>query len=509
MTTMLPVAARIGRHGPAAARRVAGRAVVLGAATMLAAITLAGSLAGPAAARGAPDSFADLAETVLPAVVNISTTQEIQGRDPGRGPDGFNLPEGTPFEEFFKDFFNRDNNGRSVPVTSLGSGFVIDADGIIVTNNHVIADADEITVNFSDNTSLKAEVIGIDKKTDIAVLRVQPEGKLAAVTWGDSERLRVGDWVMAVGNPFGLGGTVTAGIVSARARDIDAGPYDDFIQTDASINKGNSGGPLFDMDGKVVGINTAIFSPSGTSIGIGFSISSSLAQTVVAQIRAFGRTRRGWLGVKIQQVTEEIADSLGMEEPRGALVASLVPGGPAETSGILTGDVILAFDGKPVPKMRALQRIVADTDVGKAVDVTVWRKEAEAQVQVTLGELEVAEETGMLGRQPQVAAREAEADLDTVGMTLAALSPALRSRYDLDETIRGVVITDVEAGSVAARKELQAGDVIVEVSQEEVREPMDVGKLIRAAREANKKSVLLLLDRQGELRFVALTVADD
>jgi len=502
MTTMLSSSRQAGSAPHAAMSRHLARALSFGAAAALAVglVTAPGS----SIARGTPESFADLAEKLLPAVVNISTTQEIQGR----GPEGFNLPPGSPFEEFFKDFFEReDGGGRRAPVTSLGSGFVIDPSGIIVTNNHVIADADEITVNFSDDSSLRAEVVGHDPKTDIAVLKVEPDQDLPYVSWGDSNAIRVGDWAMAIGNPFGLGGTVTAGIVSARARDINAGPYDDFIQTDASINKGNSGGPLFNMDGDVIGINTAIFSPSGTSIGIGFSISSAVAQKVVQQLREFGRTRRGWLGVRIQQVTDEIAESLGMDEPSGALVASLTAGGPAEESGVEKGDVILRFDNKPVPEMRALQRIVAETEVGKAVDVTVWRKQEEKVIQVTLGELEVAEKTGMLDQTPEMA-RETDDGVDTLGMKLAEITSDLRGQFDLAETTGGVVITEVDPDSAAAEKGLQPGDVIVEVSQEEVKSPADVAQHIKTARDERKRSVLLLLDRDGDLRFVALRIQD-
>ena len=311
------------------------------------------------------------------------------------------FPPGSPFEEFFKDFFERqrpggngDNDeGGNRPtrrVFSLGSGFVVDPSGIVITNNHVIAEADEITVIFSDNTRRKAEVLGRDAKTDLAVLQLKQEpgdGELPFVTLGDSDKSRVGDWVMAIGNPFGLGGSVTAGIISARSRNINAGPYDDFIQTDASINRGNSGGPLFNMDGEVIGVNTAIFSPSGGSVGIGFSIASNLAKPVIEQLREYGKTRRGWLGVRIQPVTDEIAESLALDEPRGALVASVFEPGPAAEAGFEPGDVILKFDGQEVPIVRALPRIVAETGIGKAVAVEVWRKGKMVTLSVKIGEL--------------------------------------------------------------------------------------------------------------------------
>ncbi len=340
-----------------------------------------------AATRPALDGFADLAEKLLPSVVNISTTQTVkqdQKREhsaPGRP----QFPPGSPFEEFFKDFFDHNGQRGDQPeakprkATSLGSGFVIDPSGYIVTNNHVIADADEITVILHDDTNLKAELVGRDTKTDVAVLKVKTDKPLAAARWGDSEKARVGDWVLAIGNPFGLGGSVTAGILSARQRDINSGPYDEFLQTDAAINKGNSGGPMFNMDGEVIGINTAIYSPSGGSIGIGFAVPSNLAKAVAAQLvnEPDHAVHRGWLGVRIQAVTDEIAESLGLDKPHGALVASVNDNGPAQTGGIQPGDVILNFDGKAVPDMRHLPRLVAEESVGKTVPVKVWRKRQE------------------------------------------------------------------------------------------------------------------------------------
>src|SRR5205823_4830656 len=352
---------------------------------------------GSAAARPAPDSFADLAEKLLPSVVNISTTQTLKS-DRGReraGPEVPQFPPGSPFEEFFRDFFDRGapKSGRPEAqprkATSLGSGFIIDPAGYVVTNNHVIADADEITVILHDDTNLKAELIGRDTKTDIAVLKVKTDKPLSAAVWGDSDAARVGDWVVAIGNPFGLGGSVTAGILSARQRDINSGPYDDFLQTDASINRGNSGGPMFNMDGQVIGINTAIYSPSGGSIGIGFAIPSALAKGVVAQL--IGEpdhiVHRGWLGVRIQAVTDEIAESLGLDKAKRALVASVNDIGPAQGGSIQPGDVILTFDGKPVTDMRHLPRLVAETPVDKSVPVTVWRKRKETPLHVKVGKL--------------------------------------------------------------------------------------------------------------------------
>jgi len=329
---------------------------------------------GRASAHAAPDGFADLADKLQPAVVNISTTQTVKPEQHSESttPELPQFPPGSPFEEFFKDFFNRNNphggtgsqnQAEAHKATSLGSGFIIDATGYVVTNNHVIADADSITVILHDDTNLKAELVGRDTKTDIAVLKVKTDKPLTAVAWGDSDKSRVGDWVLAIGNPFGLGGTVTAGILSARQRDINSGPYDDFLQTDASINRGNSGGPMFNMDGEVIGINTAIYSPSGGSIGIGFAIPSSLAHEVVSELiqEPDHAVHRGWLGVRIQAVTDEIAESLGLDKAHGALVASVSDNGPAQNAGIQPGDVILTFDGKTVEDMRHLPRLVAET----------------------------------------------------------------------------------------------------------------------------------------------------
>src|SRR5690348_6810378 len=335
--------------------------VVLLASAMTLALPFAGAVpVQQALARPTPDSFADLAAKLLPAVVNISSSQAVQARGgaPGAGPEMPMFPPGSPFEQFFKDFLNRNRPGQrgdnqpTPPerrMQSLGSGFIIDASGLVVTNNHVIDGADEITVTLQDNTALKAKVLGRDETGDIALLQVKPDKPLPALQFGDSDSERVGDWVLAIGNPFGLGGSVTAGIVSARGRDIHQGPYDDFIQTDASINRGNSGGPLFNMDGQVIGINTAIYSPSGGSIGIGFSIPSNMAKNVVAQLREYGHARRGWLGVRVQQVTPDIAESLNLphaEHPEGALVAGVNDGSPADKAGLKNGDVILKFNGE-------------------------------------------------------------------------------------------------------------------------------------------------------------------
>ena len=365
------------------------RATVVAAAAALVVVPLLGA---PAWARG-PDGIADVAERVIDAVVNVSSSQTVDNNRSSAAPS---LPPGSPFEEFFDEFFrnrrggqqgdnnqNRQNTPRRV--NSLGSGFIIDPSGIVVTNNHVIADADEVTVILNDGTRLKADIMGRDTKVDLAILKVKADKPLPSVKFGDSEKIRLGEWVVAIGNPFSLGGTVTAGIVSARNRDINSGPYDNYIQTDAAINRGNSGGPLFNLDGEVIGINTAIISPSGGSIGIGFAVPSKTATAVIDQLRQYGETRRGWLGVRIQQVTDDIADSLNLKPARGALVAGVDEKGPAKPAGIEAGDVIIKFDGRDIKEMRDLPRVVADTPVGKDVDVTIVRKGKEENRIVKLG----------------------------------------------------------------------------------------------------------------------------
>ena len=461
------------------------------------------AVSGAANAQTAPDSFADLAEKLLPSVVNISTTQVIEGRP---GMELPKLPPGSPFEDFFKEFFDRNHpDQRSRRATSLGSGFIVGAEGYVVTNNHVIQDADEITVILHDNTRLKAELVGRDKKTDIAVLKVKPQSKLTAVKFGDSDSARVGDWVMAIGNPFGLGGTVTAGIISARGRDINAGPYDDFIQTDASINRGNSGGPMFNLKGRVIGINTAIFSPSGGSVGIGFAIPASVASPVIKQLIKHGQVRRGWLGVHIQAVTDEIAETLGLKEASGALVASIIPDGPAEKAKMKAGDVILKFDGREVSKMRRLPRIVADTEVGKSVDIEVWRDNKKVTLKAKVEEL--GETAAEVAAKTPGSRKGRESTIDALGLRLSSITPKLKSKYSLDKDLKGVVVTKVTESGPAAEKGIRPGDVIIEISQQEVTEPADIAKKVAEAEEAGRKSVLLLLDGgQGGLRFVAIRI---
>ncbi len=465
-------------------------------------------LASAAQAKSPPDSFADLAEKLLPAVVNIATTQQVQQSGPPSEQQRPQFPPGSPFEDFFKDFFDRNQpkgGGKPRRANALGSGFIIDPSGIVITNNHVIAEADEIKIIMQDDTEYTAELLGRDPKTDLAVLKIDPGNKtLPYVKFGDSDAARVGDWVVAIGNPFGLGGTVTAGIISARGRDLQ-GPYDDFIQTDASINRGNSGGPLFNLQGEVVGINTAIFSQSGGSVGIGFAVSSRLAQPVIAQLQEFGRTRRGWLGVFIQGVTDEIAESLGLPKAEGALVSNITKDGPAEAAGLEKGDVILSFNNEKVANMRQLPRIVAGTPIGKAVPVVVWRNGQKVTVQAKIGELEAAEKAQLVPasrRQPPDRAETGQ--IDSLGLDLSMITDLLRQKFNIEKTAKGVVITDVAADSVAGAKGLEVGDVIVEVNQNEVVKPSDVAKSVNEAREKKLKSVLMLISRRGEMRFVAL-----
>ena len=457
----------------------------------------------PAWAKAAPDSFADLAQRLLPAVVNVSTTQTAKA---GSGPEMPQLPPGSPFEDFFKEFFERNKpQQRSRPTRSLGSGFIVDSSGgYVVTNNHVIEGADEITVVLQDDTRIPAKLVGRDPKTDLAVLKIVPTTKLPSVSFGDSDEARVGDWVIAIGNPFGLGGTVTAGIISARGRNINSGPYDDFIQTDASINRGNSGGPMFNLDGEVIGVNTAIFSPSGGSVGIGFAIPSATVRLVIRQLIDGGQVRRGWLGVHIQTVTDELADNLGLDHARGALVASVIKDGPAEDAKIKAGDVIVKFDGKDIGEMRRLPRIVAETPVDKTVDAVIWRDKAEMTLSVTVGELDE--------KEPQVASRtpgggnEQEEAFDDFGLTLSEVTPGLRERFELADDVKGVIVTGVGEGGLAAEKGIQPGDLIVEVNQDEVSSIATVRESIGKARQDGKKTVLFLLEGQGGLRFVALRI---
>ena len=464
-------------------------------------------LAQTVAAQARLESLAPLVDKISPAVVNITTTTLIEGQ---AGPRGI-VPEGSPFEDFFREFQDRNGGEENRPRRSnaLGSGFVISEDGFIVTNNHVIAEADEILIEFfpgdgQPKKELPAKVIGTDEKTDIALLKVEASGPLKYVTFGDSDTARVGDWVIAMGNPLGQGFSVSAGIVSARNREL-SGSYDDYIQTDAAINRGNSGGPLFNMDGQVIGVNTAILSPNGGSIGIGFSMASNVVVKVVDQLREFGETRRGWLGVRIQDVTEDMAEAMGLDKPGGALISD-VPDGPAKEAGLLPGDVILSFDGVEVKDTRALVRQVGETPVGKAVRVVVMRDGATKTVVVTLGRREDAE------RAEQGAADEsqapAEEDATVLGLTIAPLTDALREDLGLDATAEGLVVMDVDEASEAFDKGLRAGDIITEAGQQKVTTIAELETRMDEAREAGRKSLLLLVRRGGDPRFVALSLEE-
>ena len=495
-------------------RRSDARAALMFACVLvLAAAGSLGLISGPAFARG-PESLADLADAVSDAVVNISATQTMDDKRAENAPQ---LEPGTPFDDLFEEFFRRHQQGdndrqdqkhRQRKSNSLGSGFVVDPSGVVITNNHVIADANEVTVIFTDGQKLKAAVVGKDEKVDVAVLRVKPDKPLKAVKFGDSEKMRVGDWVVAVGNPFGLGGTVTAGIISARHRNIESGPYDNYFQTDAAINKGNSGGPLFNMAGEVIGINTAILSPSGGSIGIGFATPAATVIPVIDQLEKFGETRRGWLGVHIQNIDDTIAESLNLGKVRGALVAGTDEKGPAKAAGLKAGDVIVKFDGIEIKELRDLPKIVAAEPVGKDVDIVAIRQGKQITKTIRLGRLEDNDKQTALGAKRGDAGKKMIAGPveKAMGMEFSSLTDDVRQQFAIkDNVTAGVVITRVDPDSAAADKHVQAGEVVMEINQEPVKEPADIAKKIHALKGAGKKSALLLVaNGQGEVRFVAL-----
>ena len=452
------------------------------------------ALALPAVGQDRPVSFADLAERVSPSVVNITTSTTVTAQlDPNQP----RLPDGAPFEDFFNEFFDRDGQTQPRPRQSqaLGSGFVISADGFIVTNNHVIDGADEIEIELFAGERFEATLVGTDPATDIALLKVESDTPLPFVEFGDSEVARVGDWVLAVGNPLGQGFSVSAGIISARGRALQ-GNYDDFIQTDAAINRGNSGGPLFNMDGEVVGVNTAILSPNGGSIGIGFAMSSHVVERVIFQLREFGETRRGWLGVRIQDVTADVADSLMLSEARGALVTEVMDG-PSRVAGMMSGDVITRFDGGNVADTRDLVRRVADAGVGREVEVVVFRDGDEQTLFVTLG----------LRDDERLTASASSPDPTRIlGLDLAPLTDQMRNDMGLAAGFTGVLIRGVAADSDAEAKGLRAGDVITEAGQEPVASVEEVQAQLDAAREAGRRTLLLMVRSGGDPRFVALSI---
>jgi len=490
--------------------RRAGGAPLPHSVALVVATALALLLALPQAGfpRGVPESFADLAEQLSPAVVNVTTSTAVAGVNRGVGPM---IPEGSPFEDFFRDFLERQPDGdgegpgarpRQRRSSALGSGFIISPDGYIVTNNHVIESADEISVELYEGGELDAELIGRDPRTDIALLKVESDVPLPFVSFGDSDAARVGEWVMAIGNPLGQGFSVSAGIVSARNRTLQ-GSYDDFIQTDAAINRGNSGGPLFNMDGEVIGVNTAILSPNGGSIGIGFAMSSAVVTRVVDQLREYGETRRGWLGVRIQNVDPDVAEALGLAEAEGALVTD-VPEGPAMEAGIQSGDVIIEFDGEVIDDTRELVRVVAETAVGKTVDVRVFRDGEEIAMNVEIGRLEEATLASAAGPSGESEPSE-EAIL---GMTVATVDDNVRQEHGLSQDVNGLVVLSVDADSDAYAKGVREGDVITEVGQEPVAGPGEMRKRIEAAEAAGRNSILLLVRRDGAPRFIAVNLSN-
>ena len=471
----------------------------MGAAVM--ALAMAVAQGTPAAAQARPDTFADLVDQVSGAVVNITTNTTMAAAAPGPN-------QGNPLEDFFEEFRRRNMpEGGPAPTppsrrgSALGSGFVISEDGFIVTNNHVIENADEITIEFYSGDELEAELIGTDPNTDIALLKVEADGPLPFVPFGDSDSMRTGDWVMAMGNPLGQGFSVSAGIVSAREREL-SGAYDDYIQTDAAINRGNSGGPLFNMGGEVIGVNTAILSPTGGSIGIGFAMSSGVVTRVVDQLREYGETRRGWLGVRIQDVDPELAEALGLDEAEGALVTD-VPEGPARDAGIEARDVILTFDGTEIENTRQLVRIVGNAPVDEAVRVTVFRDGETQTLLVTLGRREEAERA-----VPASMEREEEdpAEVSMMGLTVSTLTDELREQLGLDPESEGLVVSDIDPDSAAYSKGLRAGDLIEEAGQVRISTIPQFEERIEEAREAGQKSFLLLVRRGGDARFVALAL---
>lgn len=471
------------------------------------------TLLAPAKAAPAPESFAPLVEKLTPAVVNISTTQKVVAGNPLEGsPFMFPLPD-DPQLAPFRDFLERFGQGMPGPrrgseqeVYSLGSGFIIDASGYVVTNNHVIADAEKINVILQDNTKLEAKIVGRDAKTDLALLKVTSKKPLPYVSFGDSDKEKVGDWVIAIGNPFGLGGSVTAGIISARSRSINAGPFDDFLQTDAAINRGNSGGPMFNMAGEVIGVNSAILSPSGGNIGIGFAVPSSQAEPVIKQLREFGRTHRGWLGVKIQEVTEEIAESVGLPKAGGALVLGISPKSPAVKADIKVGDVITKFDGKEVGEMRKLPRIVADTKIGTRVDVEVWRSGKSHHTSVKLGELDESEDGApeiTIGKSNLKKPQDTKT-AEIQGLQVAVLDNGLRNRFGLKSSAVGLLVLEVKPGSAASRQGVRPGDILVRVNDTKLLTTQDFRTALATAAKAGRAYALVRMVRGDEEVFVTL-----
>lgn len=452
----------------------------------------------PVRGSNLPESFADLVEQLSPAVVNITTTAVVPEREQ------FNpmVPRGSPFEDFFRDFMEKQPGDqqpkRQRRGTALGSGFIISSDGLLVTNNHVIENADEIKIEMLNGEILEAKVLGTDPKTDVALLKVESKNKLPFVEFGNSDDSRVGDWVLAIGNPLGQGFSVSAGIISARGRDLQ-GPYDDFIQTDAAINRGNSGGPLFNTSGKVIGVNTAILSPNGGSIGIGFSMSSVVVQKVVNQLRDYGETRRGWLGVRIQNLNSEVAEALGLENINGALVTD-VPEGPARKAGIRSGDVIIEFDGLKINDSSSLVKVVGDSEVGKDVDILIWRDGNQKTLTVKLGRLENVQLSNEKNQNRSSKINE------YAGMSFTDLTNEIRKRFDLSDESIGVVVVGVNDNSPAAERGIKPGDIIQKVDQVDINTSKEILKVVDEAKNKKKSSILFLIKRGLNVRFIALPI---
>jgi serine protease Do len=467
---------------------------------------LASLVLHPAVARTPSGDFSDLAERLLPSVVNISTTQIIDPRKEN-GDD----EDATPLEDWLRDYMerHRDEGGgeqrpRKRRETSLGSGFIIDKAGYIVTNNHVIENANKVSVILQDDTVLEAQIVGRDPKVDIALLKVTPKGELKPLVWGNSDAARVGQWVLAIGNPFGLGGSVSAGIISARARDINAGQYDDFLQTDAAINRGNSGGPLLNEKGEVIGVNTAIYSVTGGSAGVGFAASANLVRPVLDDIRKFGRTRRGWLGVKIQSVTPEIAESLGLAKGIGALVAQVDPEGPAAKAHIKAGDVITSFNGKPINKMRELPRFVAATQVDRTVDVAIWHEGKTSSVKLKVGELKEDQVATAPTADEATDTPMVRTELPALSIGVSEITDRARDKYDIPDDIKGLVVLDVDEDTDAGQKGLRRGDVIDEIQQTAVATPAEAATALQAAKKAGLKTVLLRVVSGQNVHFLGV-----
>jgi len=493
-------------------RLLAGAAVAtvlgLGAVAALPTVSPADTTPQTAASSfiaGAPSSFADLAAKVSPAVVNVSSTH-VMDQEQGNGQMPFDVPEGSPFEQFFKQFQQQQREQQKHPqkVHSLGSGFIVDASGYVVTNNHVVDGAKDIEVTLTDGSAYPAKVIGTDTKTDLALLKVEAKKPLPFVPFGDSDKMRIGDWVMAVGNPFGLGGTVTAGIVSARGRDIHEGPYDDFLQIDAAINQGNSGGPTFSTDGSVIGINTAIFSPSGGSVGIGFAIPSNLAKPIIAELKEQGHIDRGWLGVAIQPLTPDLTQGMGLKSDKGALVSSVQDNSPAAAAGIKSGDVVMRFGEHEIESPKDLSRAVADTASGATVPVKIWRDGSEQTVEVKIAEMK---EEVASAEQGEESGPSASDTVEQLGATLAPVNDLTRQQFGLSEDAKGVVIADLEQDSALAEQGVRPGDVIERVNDRKIANPSDVAKALEDA-QADKRSVaVMLIESDGNDRFVAVQIS--